>query len=140
MTAGLRWLFSRRPLISVLIYAGAANLVSAAVEVMAVIDLRAHGEPGGQIGAIMACAGVGVASFRSSWVGIFLGASCGLFITPIFHADLGPLGPVVFGLLGGFLGSFLGDGWRFARPAPEEHPPANDETPEETAEKSRAEK
>ena len=59
MTAGLRWLLARRPLLSVLIYAGAANLISAAVEVMAVIDLRAHGEAGGRIGAVMACAGVG---------------------------------------------------------------------------------
>lgn len=59
MAAGIRWLLSRRPLLNILMYASAVNLVSAAIEVMVVLDLRAHGEPGGQIGAVLSCCGVG---------------------------------------------------------------------------------
>jgi Clp amino terminal domain, pathogenicity island component len=75
-----------------------------------------HWLAGWMMGSVMAMAGIGVASFRNSWVGGFVGVACGLFITPLFYPDLTtPLRPVFMGLLGGFLGSFLGDAWRFSR-------------------------
>jgi hypothetical protein len=68
---------------------------------------------GWMMASVMAMAGLGIASFRSSWVGIFAGVACGLFIVPLFHTELStPLYPVLMGILGGFLGSFLGDAWR----------------------------
>ena len=75
------------------------------------------------MGSVMAMAGIGIASFRSSWLGIVFGASCGLFITPIFQSEMaGSFAPVLHGLLGAFLGSFLGDAWRFSRAMPAEPP------------------
>ncbi len=59
MTAGMRWLREHRELLHILLYASVINLVSAAIEVMVVLDLRTHGEPGGRIGLVLSCAGVG---------------------------------------------------------------------------------
>jgi hypothetical protein len=70
---------------------------------------------GWMLGSILALAGFGVATFRSSWLGIFVGVTCGLLIVPLFQSETSPALPLLFGVLGGFLGSFLGDGWRFGR-------------------------
>ena len=59
MTAGMRWLREHRDLLHILLYASVINLVSAAIEVMVVLDLRTHGEPGGRIGLVLSCAGIG---------------------------------------------------------------------------------
>jgi MFS family permease len=59
MTAGMRWLREHRELLHILLYASVINLVSAAIEVMVVLDLRTHGEPGGRIGLVLSCAGIG---------------------------------------------------------------------------------
>jgi MFS family permease len=59
VTAGIRWLLAERTLFGTLLYAGVINLIASAIEVMIVIDLRARGEPGGRIGLILSCSGVG---------------------------------------------------------------------------------
>lgn len=59
VTAGIRWLLGAGPLLIVLVYAGLINLVSAAIEVMVVLDLQARGVPGGVIGLILSCSGAG---------------------------------------------------------------------------------
>ncbi len=71
------------------------------------------------MGLVLAGLGVGLASYRSSWLGIAVGACCGLFLAPVYHADdIGPLGPIALGMLGGLLGSFLSDGWLFSTSTP----------------------
>ncbi len=80
---------------------------------------------GWMLGSILALAGFGVATFRSSWLGIFVGVTCGLLILPLFQNELtSPALPLLFGVLGGFLGSFLGDGWRFGRILTIQQPPS----------------
>jgi hypothetical protein len=78
---------------------------------------------GWQMGLFMAAVGVGVALLRTTWIGIAVGIGCGLFVVPIYHAELvTPLGPVFLGMLGALLGSFLGDGWRFSSKLPIQQP------------------
>jgi hypothetical protein len=80
---------------------------------------------GWMLGSTLALAGFGVATFRSSWLGIAVGVTCGLLIVPLFQTDLSsPAYPILFGALGGFLGSFLGDGWRFSHAGPVKQPPS----------------
>jgi hypothetical protein len=88
-----------------------------------------HWLSGWMMGTLMAAAGIGVAAFRNSWIGVFAGVLCGLFITPLFHDDHSA---GLVGLLGGFLGSFLGDAWRYKQPTPESpvHETASPEEPE----------
>lgn len=79
---------------------------------------------GWMMGSVVAFAGLGIASFRSSWIGTFAGVACGLFIVPLFHTEWStPVYPLLMGILGGFLGSFLGDAWRFDRILPVQQPP-----------------
>lgn len=59
MLAGIRWLAGVRELVTALAYASVVNLVSAALEVLAILDLRAHGASAGQIGLILSCIGIG---------------------------------------------------------------------------------
>jgi hypothetical protein len=80
---------------------------------------------GWPMGVLLAVTGMGVAGLRSSWVGITIGAGCGLFFTALFRGDH-ILAPVAMGLLGGFLGSFLGDAWGFRSVRPEEPPSERD--------------
>jgi hypothetical protein len=99
-----------------------------------------HWLAGWMMGSVMALAGIGIASFRSSWVGLLFGAACGLFITPIFHTEMaGSPAPVLHGLVGAFLGSFLGDGWRFTRATPAE-PPAPEASSSEAPDSGMTEK
>jgi hypothetical protein len=87
---------------------------------------------GWMMGSILALAGLGVASFRNSWVGIFIGVACGLFIVPLFRTELStPVYPILLGLLGGFLGSFLGDAWRFGKILPIQRPLPQDSAKDE---------
>jgi hypothetical protein len=58
LTAGIRWLLGERSLVSVLVYASVLNLISAAIEVMVILDLRAQGLSSGYIGLILSCSGV----------------------------------------------------------------------------------
>jgi hypothetical protein len=82
---------------------------------------------GWMMGSVMAMAGLGIASFHNSLVGMLAGAACGLVIIPLFHTELStPLYPILAGILGGFLGSFLGDAWRFDRILPVQQPPPRD--------------
>jgi hypothetical protein len=69
------------------------------------------------LGLFLAGVGVVIVAFGNSWAGIIVGACCGLFLTPIYHDEMRtPLYPVLIGMLGALLGSFLGDGWRFTIP------------------------
>jgi MFS family permease len=74
--AGIKWLIRARDLLTVLIYASVINLVSAALEVLAVIDLRAHGTAAGTVGLILACTGIG--------------AICGSAASALLIRHLGP--------------------------------------------------
>jgi hypothetical protein len=83
---------------------------------------------GWMLGSVLGLVGFGVATFRNSWLGIFVGAVCGLLIVPLMQSEVtSPLYPVMFGALGAFLGSFLGDGWRFSHAGPVQQPPPRDE-------------
>ncbi|MBI3823040.1 MAG: ATP-dependent Clp protease ATP-binding subunit [Planctomycetes bacterium] len=79
-----------------------------------------------KLGLLSALIGVGVAFSRHSWVGLLVGTSCGLLITPLFRPDVGPWGPIVIGLLGAFLGSFLGDGLLTRKAPSDSHHNEND--------------
>jgi len=79
------------------------------------------------MGSVMAMAGLGIASFHNSRVGMLAGGACGLVIIPLFRTELStPLYPILACILGGFLGSFLGDAWRFDRILPVQQPPPRD--------------
>src|SRR5262249_58578650 len=79
------------------------------------------------MGSVMAMAGLGIASFHNSRVGMLAGGACGLVIIPLFRTELStPLYPILACILGGFLGSFLGDAWRFDRILPVQLPPPRD--------------
>lgn len=68
--AGVRWLLRQRTLFCILTYASVINLVAAVLEVMVILELHHLGEPGGQIGLILSCCGVGavVGSLLSSHI------------------------------------------------------------------------
>ncbi|MFJ9690868.1 MFS transporter [Kitasatospora sp. NPDC101183] len=68
--AGLRWLIAQRELLVVLLYAAVINLVSAAIDVTVILDLRAGGASGSLIGPILSCAGAGgiIGSLLSPWL------------------------------------------------------------------------
>jgi MFS family permease len=85
ITAGFRWLVKERSLFTILVYASGVNLISAAIPVMVVVQLRSHGESGGHIGLVLSCAGVGavvgslLASRLCRWLrppAILLGIGC----------------------------------------------------------------
>jgi predicted MFS family arabinose efflux permease len=59
MLAGIRWLTGMPDLLAVLAYASVINLVSTAIEVLAIIDLRAHGVAAPAVGLILSCSGIG---------------------------------------------------------------------------------
>ena len=59
MLAGIRWLARSRELFTALAYASVVNLVSAALEVLVILGLEAHGTPAGRIGLILSCIGIG---------------------------------------------------------------------------------
>ncbi|KJK56328.1 MFS transporter [Saccharothrix sp. ST-888] len=69
LTAGLRWLLRQRELSVILLYAAVINLVSAAIDVTAILELRSAGASGSVIGPILSCAGVGgiVGSLLAPW-------------------------------------------------------------------------
>lgn len=68
--AGLRWLIAQRELLVVLLYAAVINLVSAAIDVTVILDLRAGGASGSLIGPILSCVGAGgiIGSLLSPWL------------------------------------------------------------------------
>jgi MFS family permease len=68
--AGARWLVRQRTLFSVLAYASVLNLVVAVLEVVVILEMHGLGRPGGQIGLILSCCGVGavVGSLLSSHI------------------------------------------------------------------------
>lgn len=90
-----------------------------------------HWMAGWMLASVLALLGVAVAFTRSSWAGIIAGAGCGLLITPLFHRPPDALTPLMLGMLGAFLGSFIGDGWGFATQDPTpQNEPADDDVPD----------
>lgn len=65
---------------------------------------------------VCAAGGVVVGALHNSWFGAAAAGSGAMFLTWVFRPDLaaslGPFFPLVLGIGGAFLGSFLGDGWR----------------------------
>lgn len=59
ITAGLRWLCGRGPVIRVVLFCAVSNLVAATVTTSIILTLREHGTPAGAIGVIMTCCGCG---------------------------------------------------------------------------------
>jgi MFS family permease len=59
ITAGMSWLIRRRALLAVLLYASVINLVSAAIEMLVILELRAMGVASVSIGLILSCSGIG---------------------------------------------------------------------------------
>jgi MFS family permease len=59
ITAGLRWLGHQPGLLWVLAFVSMVNLAGSAVEVGIMITMRAQGESGSTIGAVLACVGAG---------------------------------------------------------------------------------
>ncbi|MDH6579917.1 MFS transporter [Kitasatospora sp. MAP5-34] len=59
LTAGIRWLGRQPVLLRALLFAGAVNLVGAAIDVAIVVALHAQGESSATVGVVLACAGVG---------------------------------------------------------------------------------
>lgn len=71
-----------------------------------------HWLQGWMLGLILATLGIGLAGWHNSWVSITVGAALGLFLPPLFLDDVTvPAGPLLFCVIGAFLGSFLGDAW-----------------------------
>lgn len=59
ITAGMSWLIRQPALLAVLIYASAINLVSAAIEMLVILELRTLGVASVPIGLVLSCSGIG---------------------------------------------------------------------------------
>ncbi|EST34386.1 MFS transporter [Streptomyces roseochromogenus] len=100
VTAGLRWLLGQRELFTVLAYAAAINLVSAALDVTVILELRGAGLSGSAIGPVLSCAGVGgiIGSLLAPWLverlsvpAILLGIGAGwTAVLAVFAVDFRP--------------------------------------------------
>jgi MFS family permease len=59
ITAGLRWLCRRSPVIRVVLFCGISNLVATTLTTAVILNLREHGTPAGTVGLVMTCGGCG---------------------------------------------------------------------------------
>lgn len=59
ITAGLRWLCRRGPVIRVVLFCGISNLVATTLTTAVILNLREHGTPPGVVGLVMTCGGCG---------------------------------------------------------------------------------
>jgi hypothetical protein len=84
-------------------------------------------------GLIVGLLGVLIAATHQSWVGVLFGMACGYLMGASGRPEVvGPLDPILLAGVGGFIGSFLGNAWRFSRTNAVQQPPrSEDERPEE---------
>ncbi|MYV97598.1 MFS transporter [Streptomyces sp. SID3343] len=70
LMAGIRWLVRQRELFVIMLYAAVINLVSAAIDVTVILELRDNGSSSSVIGPILSCAGVGaiIGSLLAPWL------------------------------------------------------------------------
>src|ERR1043165_5493647 len=73
-------------------------------------------------GVISGLIGLMMAATHNSWLGILYGLACGYFVGASGCLEVfGALDMVLYPFIGGFLGSFFGDAWRFRKRDPVQH-------------------
>jgi predicted MFS family arabinose efflux permease len=59
LTAGMRWVWQRPSVLTILLFLAVLNLVAAACQVLVIVALREHGAAASAVGAVMTCSGAG---------------------------------------------------------------------------------